>query len=61
VYIDSQVTEHQKVLDTVDQQLLPSAQSPEVRDALQKAREKVAAHLEEAKRLQTELAKQGAK
>lgn len=58
VYIDSQVVEHQKVLDTIDQQLLPSAQSPEVKDALQKAREKVASHLDEAKRIQGELAKQ---
>jgi putative membrane protein len=57
-YMDSQVAEHQKVLDTIDQQLLPSAQSAEVRDALQKAREKVVSHLEEAKRLQNELAKQ---
>jgi putative membrane protein len=54
-YIDSQVTAHEKVLSTIDEQLMPSAKSESVVSALRVAREAVAAHLEEAKGLQREL------
>jgi putative membrane protein len=56
-YIDGQVVAHQEVLNLLDQQLLPSAQTKEVVDALQKARTVVASHLEQARALQAELAK----
>lgn len=58
-YIDGQVTEHQKVLDALDQQLIPSAKSEKVISALKKMRETVASHLAEAKTIQAELAKTG--
>ena len=54
-YIDGQVAEHQKVLDTIDQQLLPSATTEKVIEALKRMRETVASHLEEAKSIQSEL------
>ncbi|RYZ06111.1 MAG: DUF4142 domain-containing protein [Myxococcales bacterium] len=56
-YIDSQVTGHQKVLTTIDEQLLPSAKSERVVSALKLGREAVAAHLAEAKEIQDELSK----
>lgn len=55
-YIDSQVTGHEKVLATIDEQLLPSAKTESVMSALRTAREAVAAHLAEAKEIQAELA-----
>jgi putative membrane protein len=55
LYLDGQVTSHQKVLATLDEQLLPSAKSPDVTRALRAAREAVASHLEEAKTLRAEL------
>lgn len=56
LYLDGQITAHQKVLATLDDELLPSAKSPDVTRALRAAREAVASHLEEAKKLRTELA-----
>lgn len=56
-YIDGQVAEHQKVLTTLDQQLIPSAQTEKVVSSLKKLRETVVAHLEEAKAIQAELTK----
>jgi putative membrane protein len=60
-YLDSQVTAHEKVLATIDEQLLPSATSSEVRRALQVAREAVASHLAEAKTLRSELSTSSSK
>jgi len=51
-YIDSQVKDHQTVLDTIDNTLLSSAKSQELKDALAQSRSKVAEHLEHAKKLQ---------
>jgi putative membrane protein len=51
-YLKSQVDGHQKVLDLLDTQLLPSAKTPEVADALRKGRAAVAEHLSEAQALQ---------
>ncbi len=51
-YLKSQVDGHQKVLDLLDTQLLPSAKTPEVADALRKGRAAVEEHLSEAKALQ---------
>jgi len=55
-YIDAQVDAHQKVLDTIDTDLLPAAARQELIDDLKKMRTVVDAHLKEAKSLQAELA-----
>jgi len=60
-YIDSQVDEHQKVLDTIDQKLLPSAKSDELVSGLKKMRDTVESHLKEAKSIQADLAKTASK
>jgi putative membrane protein len=52
-YISSQIDAHQKALDLLDAQLIPSAKTPEVSDALRQARAIVAQHLSDAKALQT--------
>ena len=51
-YITSQIDGHQKALDLLDAQLIPSAKTPEVSDALRQARAIVAQHLSDAKALQ---------
>ena len=51
-YAKSQVDGHQKVLDALDAQLLPSAKTPELAEGLRKMRMTVEAHLTEAKQLQ---------
>jgi putative membrane protein len=51
-YITSQIEGHQKALDLLDAQLIPSAKTPEVGDALRQARAIVAQHLSDAKALQ---------
>jgi putative membrane protein len=54
-YAQTQVAEHQKVLDTLDQSLLPAAQSSDVKTFLTDVRRTVAAHLQRAKDLQASL------
>jgi putative membrane protein len=56
-YMDAQVSEHQKVLETIDQQLLPAATSPDLVDGLKKMRATVVSHLDEAKTVQGQIAK----
>jgi putative membrane protein len=56
-YVDTQVKEHQEVLDTIDQKLVPNAKNGDVRTYLAEVRTKVAMHLQHAKDLQAELAK----
>lgn len=51
-YVKSQIDGHQKVLDTLDAQLLPGAKAPELAEALRKMRTTVESHLKEAKSLQ---------
>lgn len=53
-YATSQVDGHQKVLDLLDTQLLPVAKTPEVSDALRRARAVVEQHLREARALQAQ-------
>lgn len=60
-YVNSQVDEHQKVLDTIDQKLLPAAKSEDLVSGLKKMRETVASHLKEAQALQAELSKTASK
>jgi putative membrane protein len=56
-YVDSQVTEHQSVLDSLDQKLIPGAKDSDVKGYLTDARAKIAMHLDHAKQLQSDLAK----
>jgi putative membrane protein len=56
-YIDAQVREHQQVLDTIDNDLLPQAQSADIKAALQQARDHVADHLKMAQDIQSSLMK----
>ena len=54
-YITHEVDMHQKVLDSLDQALIPNAQNAEMKNALTQARAKVEAHLNRAKDIQTKL------
>jgi putative membrane protein len=60
-YIDSQVSEHQKVLDTIDQKLLPAAKTEDLVSGLKKMRDTVESHLKEAKSIQADLTKTASK
>jgi putative membrane protein len=54
-YITHEVDMHQKVLDSLDQTLIPNAQNAEMKNALTQARAKVEAHLNRARDIQTKL------
>lgn len=56
-YVDHEVAYHQAVLDAVDNTLIPSAQNAELKALLVKVRPAFVAHLEHAKKLQSELGK----
>lgn len=56
-YIEGQVDAHQKVLDTIDRQLLPAATDQALVSELNKMRATVESHLAEAKRIASELGK----
>jgi putative membrane protein len=56
-YVDAQVNEHQDVLDTIDQKLLPNAKNADLRAYLNEVRATVAKHLAHAKELQQALLK----
>ena len=58
MYVTSQVDQHQKVLDLLDKQLIPGADSPELKAELEKSREMVEKHLSDARELQQELAEE---
>jgi putative membrane protein len=49
LYMQKQVDVHQKVLDTIDNVLIPSATDPALKQELQTSRGEVAMHLERAK------------
>ncbi|HEX6750352.1 MAG TPA: DUF4142 domain-containing protein [Longimicrobium sp.] len=55
-YIDSEVEYHETVLQAIDSTLIPSAQNAELKALLEQVRPAVAAHLQMAKDLQTQLA-----
>jgi putative membrane protein len=55
VYIDMQVADHQMVLDTMDRELIPNVQNPELEKSLQDQRAKVEQHLKQALELQKSL------
>jgi putative membrane protein len=56
-YVDTQVREHQAVLDTIDQKLIPNAKSADVKAYLQDVRAAVATHLTHAEDLQKSMQK----
>lgn len=59
-YIDQQVSAHQQVLDTLDRALASGQTHPEeFHKLLEKNRDRFAKHLEEAKKLQSELKESG--
>jgi putative membrane protein len=56
-YVNSQVDAHQKVLDSINQELLPAAADQRLVDSLNKMKATVEAHLNEARSLQATLTK----
>jgi putative membrane protein len=56
-YMNSQVDAHQKVLDSINQDLLPAAADQRLVDSLNKMKSTVEAHLNEARSIQAELIK----
>ena len=58
-YVQAMVQSHQTALSTIDSQLLPGAQNPQLRTAIeQKVRPAVAMHLEEIQKIQSSLRSQ---
>jgi putative membrane protein len=55
VYMDSQATAHQKVLNLLDERLIPSAQDPKLKAELEKSRGMVERHLMEAEKIKASL------
>jgi putative membrane protein len=51
-YMESQVRDHQKALDTIDNSLLPNAKDAALKDLLTQTRSTVAMHLDNAKKVQ---------
>lgn len=60
-YVQAMVDGHQKVLDTLDNTLIPAAQDPQLKAQLQKERSTVQTHLEHAKQLNDSLGSGGTK
>ncbi len=54
-YIDNEVSNHSQVLNTLDQDLIPNAKSPNLKAHLIKSRTTIAEHLDHAKRIQTQI------
>jgi putative membrane protein len=54
-YLQAQIEQHQKVLDTMDRQLLPSAKNAQLRAQLQDMRPTIQQHLEAARDAQQAL------
>lgn len=58
-YIDHEVAYHEAVLGALDKTLIPSAKNAELKALLVKVRPAFEAHLEHAKKIQSELGKSG--
>ena len=56
-YLASQIEMHRKLLDAIDRQLLPNAQSVDLKTHLQTIRPKIQAHLQHAEDLQAKISK----
>ena len=54
-YVDHEVAYHEAVLDAVDKTLIPSAKNAELKGLIEKVRPAFEAHLQHAKKLQSEL------
>jgi putative membrane protein len=54
-YVDNEVSYHQTVLDAIDKTLIPSASNAELKALLNKVRPNIAAHLDHAKHIQSQL------
>lgn len=59
VYMSGQVENHREVLRTIDERLLPAAESTAVRDLLETLRHDIAAHLAHAEEIQGTLDRVG--
>jgi putative membrane protein len=59
-YMAAQVQEHQQVLDTIDQQLLPNAKNEDLKGYLKDIRPTVESHLKDARDIQAKLTHQAA-
>ena len=59
--VAERIVEHQKVLDTIDQKLLPAAKTEDLVSGLKKMRDTVESHLKEAKSIQADLTKTASK
>ena len=59
-YLQTQIKEHQQVLDTIEQQLLPNAKGSELKAYLKEIRPTVEAHLKDARELEVKLTQQAA-
>jgi len=57
-YVQTQVREHEAVLEIIDRKLMPSASKPDVKAYLEGVRAAVASHLEHARTLEQEMNKQ---
>lgn len=55
-YVAHEVQMHQQVLDALDQQLIPNAQNPQLKDLLQKVRPTIDSHLQQIQQIQAKLA-----
>jgi putative membrane protein len=60
-YVDHEVVYHQQVLDTVNTNLIPNAKNPDLKALLEKSAPVFQAHLDHAKKLQTDLTAGAAK
>jgi putative membrane protein len=60
-YLQSQIEQHQKVLNTIDQQLMPSAKNPQLRSHLQSMRPTIEQHLQAARDAQQAMNTSGQK
>jgi putative membrane protein len=56
-YVAEQIAMHQKLVDNIDQVLLPGAQNPELKKLLEKTRPTVVAHIAHAKNVQAQINK----
>ena len=54
-YAENEVAMHTRVLNSLDQELIPNAKSANLKDFLSKTRTNIAEHLEHAKHLQSQV------
>ncbi len=54
-YIEDQIATHEKVIDTMEKTLIPGAQNPELKAALQEFKPAFVAHLNQAKQIKSQL------